>query len=650
MLFQKEVSDSFRNDIADAVDIVDFLTRVGPVRRLARRSTKRVECSEMPREPSRIRFADAPDAERIDEAVECDLAPLLDRREQVAHRSLAEPLPLREIEFVGLAALLQGEDVGGRLDETFLVEKFDLLVAEPLDIHGETRAEMLEPLDSLRRADETAGAAAHHVFFSLVVHLAHRRRAAGGTGVRELVGVRAMRPLVEQDFHHLRDHVARALDHDGVADANILARNLVLVVQRRVLHDDAANGDRIEPRDRRERAGAANLDVDRAQHRRRALRRKFVRDSPSRRARDEAEALLIREIVDLVDDAVDIVAERRALLFDVAIMRDHLIGGMTKLRQFVGDETRVMQEVEHAFLRIRRHVRHFAPGIGEEAQQPLRRHAGVDLAQRTRRRIARIGVDHLSRLRLPFVQLGEIGAVHVDFAARFQDGGRFALQFVRNFGNRAHIGRHILALEPVAARRGLHEFAALVAQRAGEPVDLRLCGEGERRVFLQAEEAAHARNEFVHFLVGKNVAERQHRHGVFRLRELLGRRGADLLGQRIRRMQFGKSRLQRLVPPPQRVVIGVGNRGRVVLVVAPVVFGDLGAEQRMLRARHFRGKLVDRLEFHAADVARRTMAGKRMEREPSGSQGCRGNASRKARGPSTPPLPAAAPLQPAPPP
>ena len=134
-----------------------------------------------------------------------------------------------------------------------------------------------------------------------------------------------MRPLVEQNFHDLRDHIARALDDDGVADANILAFDLVGIVQRRVLHDDPADRDRIESRDRRERAGAPDLDVDRAQHGRRALRGKFVGHRPTRRARNEAEALLIREIVDLVDDAVDIVAERGTLLLNGAIMRDHFI-------------------------------------------------------------------------------------------------------------------------------------------------------------------------------------------------------------------------------------------------------------------------------------------------------------------------------------
>ena len=127
------------------------------------------------------------------------------------------------------------------------------------------------------------------------------------------------------DVDHLRNHVAGALDDDGVADPDVAALaqllavaadalDVVLVVQRDVLHDDAADADRLELADRRERAGAPDLDLDVAQHRRGALGREFVRDRPARRARDEAEALLPVEAVDLVDDAVDVVVEFGALL------------------------------------------------------------------------------------------------------------------------------------------------------------------------------------------------------------------------------------------------------------------------------------------------------------------------------------------------
>ena len=62
-------------------------------------------------------------------------------------------------------------------------------------------------------------------------------------------------------------------------------------------------------RHRRQRAGAAHLDLDAAQHRGRLLGGEFVGDGLARRARDEAEPLLQVEPVELVDDAVDVVVE-----------------------------------------------------------------------------------------------------------------------------------------------------------------------------------------------------------------------------------------------------------------------------------------------------------------------------------------------------
>ena len=73
--------------------------------------------------------------------------------------------------------------------------------------------------------------------------------------------------------------------------------------------------------DRGQRAGAADLDLDRLDDGRRALGGKLVRDRPARAARDEAEPFLQRELVDLVDHAVDVVAERRPLRLDGAVMR-----------------------------------------------------------------------------------------------------------------------------------------------------------------------------------------------------------------------------------------------------------------------------------------------------------------------------------------
>ena len=60
----------------------------------------------------------------------------------------------------------------------------------------------------------------------------------------------------------LRDHVAGALDDHVVALADLLAVDVLLVVQRRARDGDAADLDRLEHRPRVERAGAADADQD----------------------------------------------------------------------------------------------------------------------------------------------------------------------------------------------------------------------------------------------------------------------------------------------------------------------------------------------------------------------------------------------------
>ena len=117
--------------------------------------------------------------------------------------------------------------------------------------------------------------------------------------------------LSSEDADDLGDHVARAAHDHGVADVHVLAPHLVLVVQRRVGDGDAADEHRRESRDRRDRAGAPDLDVDAEHFGRHLLGGKLVRDRPARLARDEAELALQVEAIDLVDDAVDLERQLR---------------------------------------------------------------------------------------------------------------------------------------------------------------------------------------------------------------------------------------------------------------------------------------------------------------------------------------------------
>ena len=115
----------------------------------------------------------------------------------------------------------------------------------------------------------------------------------------------------------LGDDVAGPADDDRVADADVLGQHLDLVVEGGVGDRDAGDGHRLEHRERRGLAGAADVDLDGAQDRLLLDRRHLVGDGPAGRLGRGAERAALRHVVDLDDDAVDLEAERVAPLGEV---------------------------------------------------------------------------------------------------------------------------------------------------------------------------------------------------------------------------------------------------------------------------------------------------------------------------------------------
>ena len=243
---------------------------------------------------------------------------------------------------------------------------------------------------------------------------------------REFIRLGAARPLVFDDAEHLRNDVAGALDRHRVADANVEPRDLFGIVQRGVLHHDAADGHRFELGDRRQKAGAADLDFDVPDDGRRLLGREFVRDRPARIARHEAEPLLPVEAVDFVDDAVDVVVEAGAPRLDLAVEFQQRIERAAHFGQRIGLKAAMLEPFDHAGLRLCRHFAHLAPGISEEAERPRRRDRRVELAQRAGRGVARIDIELLAGFRLLAVEFEERRLGHVDFAAHLAHGRNLA--------------------------------------------------------------------------------------------------------------------------------------------------------------------------------------------------------------------------------
>ena len=114
-------------------------------------------------------------------------------------------------------------------------------------------------------------------------------------------------------------------------------------------------------------------------------------------------------------------------------------------------------------------------------QRPCSGDRRIGLAQRARRRVTRIGEERLPRFLLAFIQRGEIGMGHINFAAHLKNLRRRAFEHMWNFSDGAHIGCDVLAFVSVPARCRLDKLAAFIAQRTRQAVDFRFGRDRERR-------------------------------------------------------------------------------------------------------------------------------------------------------------------------
>jgi hypothetical protein len=171
---------------------------------------------------------------------------------------------------------------------------------------------------------------------------------------------------------------------------------------------------------------------------------------------------------------------------------------------------------------------------------------------------------------------------HIDLAAHLQDrGARHETQ--RNILQGTQIGGDVLAFYAVAARRALNEQTLLVAQAGRQPVDLGLGRDDEFVVFLETQKAAHTRHKIRHVLVVNALSSDSiGRHArPWQISRWAARR---LRGWAVGPHEIGKARLDGGIAPAQSVIVRVGNLGRVVLKVAPVMRGDLVGQSRQFFA------------------------------------------------------------------
>src|SRR6185437_2185353 len=150
---------------------------------------------------------------------------------------------------------------------------------------------------------------------------------------------------------------------------------------------------------------------------------KFMGDRPARRAADEAQPLLELKIIDLVDHAVDVIGEARALLADLAMEGEQRIDAAAELRQRVDGEAPGGEMLQRLLMRPGKGVALLAPGIGEEGEGPRGGDRPIELTQAARRGVARIGEDRLAGLLALGIEREEAGALHINLAAHLDHLG-----------------------------------------------------------------------------------------------------------------------------------------------------------------------------------------------------------------------------------
>ncbi len=248
-----------------------------------------------------------------------------------------------------------------------------------------------------------------------------------------------------------------------VADPDVLAADLVEVVERGPRDRRAGDVRRPQVSHRRQGPGPADVGDDVLDDRLDLLGRELVRDRPARRPADHPEPVLLVEPVDLDDHAVGLVRE------PVALVAPRLGEGDDALDVEVGLVVRVDREAEGGQPPQRgRLARHgLRPAlldqlVGPRGQQARGRHLRVLLAERSGPRIARIGVERQPCLLALGIDARELALGHEHLAARVER--RRLAQPGRDRRDRPQVRGHVLAGRPVAAGRPLDEPAALIAQ------------------------------------------------------------------------------------------------------------------------------------------------------------------------------------------
>ena len=298
------------------------------------------------------------------------------------------------------------------------------------------------------------------------------------------------------------------------------------------------------------------------------------------------------EPVELIDHPVNVIAERRALRFDGAVVLEQLVLILGADHQGVGDKAPLLELLHGLELGRRGWLAGFAPGIGKIFQVAIGGDLGVFLAQRAGSGVARINVILPAILGRTILERLEIGVGHIDLAANF-DHRRPARAFeaLGNVADGFEVLGDVFTHRAIAACRAFDEDAVFIAQRGRQAIDLGFGSEKQMKVGIAdkvaLEELATTIDEVGHVFIGKGIAEAEHGDAVSDLGEAIEGRTTNGNRGAIDPDQCGEALFDGIIAYPELVVVAVRQLGRVVLVI-----GDISSRNEIGETSQLQGGLV----------------------------------------------------------
>ena len=207
-------------------------------------------------------------------------------------------------------------------------QRADGFGAQAANVQGVTRAKVLNGALELRPTSQTIRAAIERP-------LANNRYVAYGAAHRHLERpMAACAVTAAYTFDDFRNDIARSDNPHDVADAKVLARNLLTVVERRSRHGHAADLHRPEDGHWCEDAGPADLHDDVLNRGLLLSRRELEGQRPPRVTRGRLQTLAQRERVHFQHDPVNFVFEGLATFCHLPVIVKDVVETRTRAREW----------------------------------------------------------------------------------------------------------------------------------------------------------------------------------------------------------------------------------------------------------------------------------------------------------------------------